>query len=344
VVPGTGGGHDDFIGLAAGVREKFGRRRDLIPHNTTKEGYMRALLLTALTISTSAFAGPPILHYVDGGTAGITRANFSVLSTTKDLNGRPSIPVPRPGTVFLLPLGASVFNEAPTDFELQPDGTVLVKTTGLYRATASVDWTAQGATDGNLRKVTIGRLPIGGSLGTKFEDGMLNIHAAAYDRIAVADIPGSMVPRYCAWSGNVAWPAIPAGAYGLTDIPLPCAMVGDMVQASMTQGADDVAITARVLADGTVRARLANSGANQYPSATVTLRVLASSPAPVAGENTDAWHTLSTPTVLLLAGERVFATYRSDSGGDTVQTTGQTYVQIEKWATVSPATARRAKR
>jgi hypothetical protein len=308
---------------------------------------MRALILTALTISTSAFAGTPDPNYVVGGVGGITRANFSVLPTTKDVNGRPSIPTPRTETVYLLPLGAAVFNEAPGDFELQPDGTVLIKATGLYRVTASVDWTAQGNTDQNLRKVTIGRLPVGASLGSKFNDGLLNIHGlSVYERVAVADTPGSSVPRYCSWSGDIAWPSIPAGAYGITDIPLPCAKAGDMVQASMTLGpdADAVAVSARVLADGTVRARIANGGRVQYAPPAGTLRILASSPEPLAGRNNDAWHTLSSPTMLLLAGEKVFTTYRSDSPGDTVQTTGQTYMQIEKWATVSPAAARRAKR
>jgi hypothetical protein len=40
---------------------------------------------------------------------------------------------------------------------------------------------------------------------------------------------------------------------------------------------------------------------------------------------------LSTPGVLLYAGEQIFGIWKSKTPGDYLQTTNQTYVQIERW-------------
>ena len=62
-----------------------------------------------------------------------------------------------------------------------------------------------------------------------------------------------------------------------------------------------------------------------------TLNVLARSTTLTRGESADAWTVLQTPAVLLYAGESVFGIWKSKTPGDYLQTTNQTYVQIERW-------------
>src|SRR5262249_50867752 len=62
-----------------------------------------------------------------------------------------------------------------------------------------------------------------------------------------------------------------------------------------------------------------------------TLNLLASSATTTRGESEDAWTVLQTPTVLLYAGEQIFGLWRSDTANDYIQTTTQTYLQIERW-------------
>jgi hypothetical protein len=291
----------------------------------------------------SSFAQRTGPHWMNGGMGGVTRANYTVTSTNGKSGDQGSVGLPQSKYVYQVPLSVTTFAESP-DFTLTNSGTVMIHTTGLYRIAICLDWKAQDETDIDLRYMGIGRIPAGSTLNGRMEGGLLNIQNARYDRLAVIDQPAADSPTHVRGSWTWAPGALAPGQAVSTVVTLPktgLIAAGDLVEAAHTSLTDTaigaeanaaVAISARVIAPDKVRITVENRWGNQavtIPSG--TLNLLASSATTSRGESADAWNVLQTPTVLLYAGEQIFGIWRSDTSGDYIQTTNQTYLQVERW-------------
>jgi hypothetical protein len=291
----------------------------------------------------SAFAQKSGPHWQPGGIDGVTRANYTVTSTNGRHGDEGTIVLPHANTVYLLPLSVQTFAES-QDFTLLPGGTLMVNATGLYRVAICLDWKGQDDKDIDLRYIGIGRIPVGATLTGKNDGGLLDINGTLFDRLAVADLVGTDTPAHA--RASVAWaPGVLAPGQSVTrSVTLAQAGVvapGDTVTASLTsmsdallgaQGNAALDISARIIGPDTVRVVVENRrGTSAVSIPAGTLNVLASSTTLARGESADAWTVLQTPTVLLYAGEQVFGIWKSRTPGDYLQTTNQTYVQIERW-------------
>jgi hypothetical protein len=298
--------------------------------------------LALILACASAFAQKSGPHWQAGGIDGVTRANYTVTSTNGKHGDLGTIVLPRANTVYLLPLSVTTFVES-GDFTLMPGGTVMVNTTGLYRIATCIDWKGQDNKDIDLRYIGIGRIPAGATLTGKMDGGLLNINGADFDRLAVADLPGVDGPVHVRSISDWAPGNLAAGQRVSTLVSLPQAHLvgmGDVAEASLDTMSDDLLgatvnaaldISARVVGPSLVRVVIENRGTAPAPLRAGKLDILASSTTQVRGESADAWHVEQTPGVMLLAGEQIFGIWKSKTPDDYLQTTNQTYLQIEKW-------------
>jgi len=291
----------------------------------------------------SVFAQKSGPHWQPGGVNGVTRANYTVTSTNGKKDDLGTIVLPHANLVYLLPLSVTTFNES-DDVTLMNGGTLMINKTGLYRISICLDWKGQDGKDIDLRYIGIGRIPQGTSLNGTLDGGLLNINSTTYDRLAVADLTGTDSPVHV--RGTYDWqPGVLAVGKSVSKVViLPQAGlidVGDTVQASLTSMADVILgaqgnaaldMSARVVAPNTVRVVIENRrGTAPVGLPAGKLNVLATSSTLTRGESADAWTVLQTPSVLLYAGEQVFGIWKSKTPGDYLQTTNQTYVQVEHW-------------
>jgi hypothetical protein len=90
-------------------------------------------------------------------------------------------------------------------------------------------------------------------------------------------------------------------------------------------------VQARVVAPDTVRVALYNpmlAEGIHIPAG--TLNVLAMSAVELAGGSGDGWHPLHSPSVVLEAGDKVYATVRHHVAGSLVQATRMSFLQIDR--------------
>jgi hypothetical protein len=282
-------------------------------------------------------------HWQAGGVDGVTRANYTVTSTNGKQGDQGTIVLPAANQVYALPLSVTNFAES-GDFTLMPGGTVMVNATGLYRMSVNVDWKGQDDKDIDLRYVGIGRIPVGATLKGRMDHGLLNINASRYDRLAVVDLPAADSPLHVRAAKTWAPGTLQPGQSASTTLTLPqpgLIVPGDVVEASLTTLSDaalgaqanaGLDVAARVVDADTVLVTIENRrGVAAVPIGQGTLNVLASSTTLVRGESADAWNVVNTRTELLYAGEQVFGIWKSKTPGDYLQTTLQTYLQIERW-------------
>lgn len=238
--------------------------------------------------------------------------------------------LPKSETVTPLPLGVTLMQES-SDVTLQPDGRVLVNTSGQYRVILGIDWVAQNNTDVDRRMIGIRRWP--GALPNQD------------DRLASVDIPGSNPPFMARYQGEWTPGLVPMGGVVSTDVvvtPSGTVNVGDMAIVGHTRIKDQtlgveavngLVLQARVVAANKVRVTLYNPsvvGGINVPSG--TLNIIAMNATETRGESNDAWQMLHTATEDLAAGQMIYAVVRSRMTGDYVQATKTTFLQVERFA------------
>lgn len=237
--------------------------------------------------------------------------------------------------VHIVPWDVQVFNQS-LNLTLQPDGKLLVGTTGLYRMILFCDWVAQQQKDVDLRKsgIRCHRVGSGASAATQIDKGDV--------RLASADVPGSSMPHAARYAGD--WTPGTVGPLqtvmiDVTVSPAGMVLVGDYAHCAHTAITDALlgsaavnalVMQARVIGADTVRVALRNTD----PAAAVTipagrLNVLALSATGIAGESSDAYTVLHSPTEELEAGDLVYAVVRSETPGDYLQNTKSTFLQLE---------------
>jgi len=270
---------------------------------------------------------------------GMFRSRFGSKATGTDPRDVGTIPLPKAGMVYLLPLSTTLFSES-SDVTLLPDGKVLVNNAGLYRVCAGVDWPGRYGTDSAIRKANISRERPNTPLRTRLDEptGMLQL-LGGYERLAAADIPGSAVPIYS--RASAPWPGAPVPPRGsrTMDVTVPgTVMPGDAAWASLDcltellPGLDNLRISARVIGPSLVRVYVDNIiGDNAVDTPAGNLNVLAGTTTITTGRSTDAWACIQSPAIDLAAGDKLMLTARSDCPGDFIQVTNHTYLQIERW-------------
>lgn len=219
------------------------------------------------------------------------------------------------------------------DLALQPDGKVLVKTSGLYEVTLSIDWDLKAGRDIALRQTGIRRQRVGQP------DEPLDGH----ERVLYGDLPGSNPPEQA--RAQTAWdpPDIAKGAVVTLDVlvsPAGTVKPGDLAIASHSQvksGAlpanalDALIVQAKVIDEDLVRVSLYNpSVAEGIRIPAGTLNVLALSATRLGGGSGDGWHPLHSPSVVLEAGDRLYATVRHHVAGSLVQATKMSFLQVDR--------------
>ncbi len=234
--------------------------------------------------------------------------------------------------VVLVPFDLTDFQSG-NDLALQPDGKVPVKTSGLYEVTLSIDWDLKAGRDIALRQTGIRRQRVGQP------DQPLEAH----ERVLYGDLPGSNPPEPA--RAQTAWnpPAIAKGAMVTLDVAVtPAGIVkpGDLAIASHSQiksGAlptnalDALIVQAKVIDEDLVRVSLYNpSVAEGIDIAGGTLNVVAMSASRVVGGSGDGWHPLHSPSVVLEAGDKLYATVRHHVAGSLVQATKMSFLQVDR--------------
>jgi hypothetical protein len=223
--------------------------------------------------------------------------------------------------------------QAGSDFSLQPGGKVLIRTTGLYEITLSIDWDLKAGRDIALRQTGIKHQRLGQP------DLPLDLHA----RVLFGDLPGSAAPvtarHQLPWGPFDLGP----GASVYIDVqvsPAGSVRPGDVAQAAHDQvraGAiDDGALAAlvmhaKVIDADTVRVTAYNPGVAagiQVPAG--TLNVLAMSTRRAVGQSGDGWHPLHSPSVVLEAGDQVYGTVKHHVEGSLVQATKMSFLQVDR--------------
>lgn len=234
--------------------------------------------------------------------------------------------------VVLLPWNRTQF-QAGTDLSLQPDGKVLVNTSGLYEVSLSIDWDLKAGRDVALRQTGVRRQ----------RKGQPDSPLEAHERVIFGDLPGSSAPETARFKGAWTPPDIPLGTIVTVDVTVsPAGVVrpGDTAQASHTQLRDGamppealaaLIIQAKVVADDTVRVTLYNpTVAEGIRIPAGNLNVVAMSAVKSAGGSGDGWHPLHSPSVVLEAGDKVYATVRHHVAGSLVQATKMSFLQIDR--------------
>ena len=292
-------------------------------------------------------------HFLPGGSGGIQRGQFGFTATGKN-GGYGIIALPLPGTVYMIPLTTSFFDESGgTRYQLLNDGLVTIAKDGVYDLTANLDWPAQSRGSGqdgydtNLRKLMIKRVPVGVTppVYTPGEVTKIGTDGKLYDTLGAHDTPGSSAPltvrTALAWAPG----PIPAGGMVSLDVDLPAGSfapaVGDLARASHSSLSDEVLgsanlglqISARVVAP--LRARVMIE--NRYGSAAVSvptgsLNLLVESAVASAGNSSDAWAYLGSGAVRLLVGEKLMIAVRSESPGDFLQIDKASFLRITNLA------------
>jgi hypothetical protein len=234
--------------------------------------------------------------------------------------------------VVMVPWTHTLF-QAGTDFALQPDGKVLINTTGLYEVSMSVDWDLMAGRDIALRQTGVRRQ----------RKGQPDLPLDGHERVISGDLPGSAAPQTARFQGAWSPPSIAPGAIATVDVTVsPPGVVrpGDAVLASHSQLRDGamppdamaaLVVQARVVAADTVRVSLYNpTVAEGIHIPAGTLNVVAMSAVKLAGGSGDGWHPLHSPSVVLEAGDKVYATVRHHVAGSLVQATRMSFLQIDR--------------
>ena len=234
--------------------------------------------------------------------------------------------------VVLVPFNLTAFQSG-GDFTLQPDGRVLINTGGLYEVSLSIDWDLKAGRDIALRQTGIRRQ----------RPGQPDFPLDAHERIFYGDLPGSNPPEPARFQGAWSPPDIALGAVVTMDMTVePAGIVkpGDMALASHTQikdgamPADALAaliVQAKVVGVDLIRVSLYNpsvAGGIHIPSG--TLNVVAMSALRLNGGSGDGWHPLHSPSVVLEAGDKIYATVRHHVTGSLVQATKMSFLQIDR--------------
>lgn len=280
-------------------------------------------------------------HFVLGGAAALVstpaaaQASLARPAGRADARGRYQLSadwVAPYNEVVQLPFDATVFQSG-ADFALQADGKVLIQASGLYEVTLSVDWDLKAGRDIALRQTGVRRQ----------RAGQPDLPLDAHERVISGDLPGSAAPVTA--RGQQPWGPVDVGpgAVVFVDVavaPAGAVKPGDVAQASHTQiraGVlpDDalaaLVVQAKVIGADMVRVSLYNPGAAgsvQIPAG--TLNVLASSTRKLAGGSGDGWHPLHSPSVVLDAGDKVYATVRHHVPGSLVQATRVSFLQVDR--------------
>ena len=234
--------------------------------------------------------------------------------------------------VVLVPWSRTLF-QAGTDLTLQPDGKVLVNTSGLYEVSLSIDWDLKAGRDIALRQTGVKRQRKGQP------DSPLEAHV----RVITGDLPGSAAPETARFQGAWTPPDIAAGAIVTIDVTVsPPGVVrpGDAAIASHSQMRDGamppealaaLVVQARVVAADTVRVSLYNpTVAEGIHIPAGTLNVVAMSAVKQAGGSGDGWHPLHSPSVVLEAGDKLYATVRHHVPGSLVQATKMSFLLVDR--------------
>lgn len=239
-------------------------------------------------------------------------------------------------TVTVVPWNVTYFQQG-TDWTLQPDGKILINTTGLYRIIITIDWVAQAGTDIDLR--------IYGILCTRLAAQRRQRTPTPFhdDRLAWVDVPGSNPPKSARYQGRWAPGLIPMGGIVATEVTLANAGVvgiGDVAFASHTQISDAVigpdavnalGVQAKVVGPDRVRVCLYNPTiADGIVVPDGVLNVVAMNAVLTCGENDDAFQMLQTPIEQVKAGEIVYGVVRSHVRNDYLQANKDCFMQVER--------------
>lgn len=279
-------------------------------------GMAGALLTGAATAGAATRAQAAPAYAVTRGRFGLS-ANF-VLKTA--------------GKVTLVPFNTTVFTEG-SDWTLQPNGMLLINTTGLYRVSMCLDWVAQEGFDIDLRLYGIRRKKVGSPPGVYLKD----------DRLASVDVPGSDAPRSARFAGDWTPGVVPAGGIVVTEVtvaPNGSVAVGDGVLVSHTaltdagvgqNAADFLSLRGRVVAADRVRVVLHNPLGTAVTVPAGQLRVMAQNLVESRGDSADAWNLMHTTLEVLNAGEQIYGIARNkEIANDYIQATDTAFIHIER--------------
>jgi hypothetical protein len=278
-------------------------------------------------------------HYVDGGMGGIVRARYGYTATGAN-QGFGIIKVTKASQTYMVPLTVMEFDEADGQrLQLLGDGCVTVMQTGLYNLTMNFDWPAQARGSGQdgydvgLRSISVQRAQIGVAPPT-FVPGKITLipATATYDVLAAQFTPGSSSPSHARASYTSDAFSLAPGQTSYLDVVLPASPrtfgIGDSAQASHTTAPPEVVVTARMIGTGLVRLWTQNLGPAPVTVPSGQFNVMSSTMTTSAGNSADAWTFVNSGALMLLAGEKVFATVRSETPGDFLQITNQAFVQL----------------
>ena len=234
--------------------------------------------------------------------------------------------------VVLVPWSRTQFQSG-TDLTLLPEGKVLINASGLYEVSLSIDWDLKAGRDIALRQTGVRRQ----------RKGQPDSPLEAHERVIFGDLPGSSAPETARFKGDWSPPDVALGAIVTIDVKVsPAGVVkpGDPAQASHTQLRDGamppealaaLVVQAKVVADDTVLVSLYNpTVAEGIHIPAGSLNVLATSAVKSAGGSGDGWHPLHSPSVVLEAGDKVYATVRHHVNGSLVQATKMSFLQIDR--------------
>jgi hypothetical protein len=288
---------------------------------------------------------PPIVraHSIPGGIGNVVAARYG-LTAIGASNGLGTVTVPVVDRVCLLPFGTVQFDESAGAAFTLANQMVTINQTGRYRITLSLDWAARYKTDIDLREYGIQRVQVADPPVTV--DPLPKVTVIGidkWDRLACYDVPGSDSPVNARSAPGLSWTpgTLQPGQTVHTDVflaPLGSVDVGDAAQAGLSSltsrilgsSVDQLRLTARVDAPDFVRVLLQNVGDTAVTVPAGNLAVLAQSMVNYRGRSTDAWLTVQTADEVLLAGEQIFAMFRSKMPGDFVQVSNESFLQIEK--------------
>jgi hypothetical protein len=303
-------------------------------------------------------AGGAALALGAGGTAQASMKDTRPTTPTYDVSRTrystsASAFLPTRGDTYVLPLSQVLGTDHNVDSTLNADNSITINHAGNYRFQLSVDWSPGKGHDAALRSYGIRRrrtpftVPPGGAL-IKIVD--------TDEHLATQDMPGSATPKTVrlpappdgAHGGITPFPWAPGtialGGYASIDITMPIPGIvapGDVALASLTSitdamiGANAVSallVSAKVIAADKVRVTIFNPAIS--PSVTIPqgdLQVLGMSAQLTTGGSGGARTLLSSTTVAMNAGDRVYATFSSLQLGDVMQTSSNLFLEVEKW-------------
>lgn len=313
------------------------------------------------TTVAGGWALPPTMARNQYGIAG---------SKVKEVGGLqlPALLLPKPGTLYLVPLNVVNWEELPAMASLQTDGEIMIGQPGLYKISCHPDWPGQHMTDVNLRHYGVGWRPAGSGLvtGTSLPYSMQKVQ---FTWLTSSDVPASSVPQYVRGTAN--WPDVggitipPWTSVSPVDIQMPTTIQnttagstsapvivdkGDVVEVSDTAlaGAGSSVIDAIVLRGVVIGPNLVHVTMTNMSSQPVTvpagvLKVVAGTATTTTGESADGWSTNQTMSEALDVGDLVSCIGVSFTPGDYWQEAGDFIMQIERVG-VLPAAAKPATR